>query len=38
MDIEADSPAGFTDGLQRAVKENCHVLRFKQAEFDEGGA
>lgn len=36
IDIQAESPAGFTDGLQRAVKENCHVLHFKQAEFDEG--
>ena len=22
------------DGLQRAVRENCNVLRFKNAEFD----
>jgi hypothetical protein len=22
------------DGLQRAVKENCKVLRFKNAEFE----
>jgi hypothetical protein len=25
---------GFDDGLQRAVKENCNVLRFKNAEFE----
>lgn len=24
------------DGLQRTVKENCNVLRFKQVEFEEG--
>jgi hypothetical protein len=24
----------FGDGLQRAVKENCHTLRFKHAEFE----
>lgn len=34
IEIEADSPAGFDDGVQRAVKENCNVLKFKQAEFE----
>ena len=24
------------DGLQRAVKENCNVLKFKNAEFESG--
>jgi hypothetical protein len=35
IEIQADSPTGFDDGLQRAVKENCKVLRFKNAEFEE---
>lgn len=37
IEIQAESPAGFDDGLQRAVKENCNVLRFKNAEFEGGG-
>lgn len=36
IEIQAESPAGFDDGLQRAVKENCNVLRFKNAEFEGG--
>lgn len=35
IEIQADSAVGFDDGLQRAVKENCNVLRFKNAEFEE---
>ena len=35
VEIEADTDAGFDDSLQRAVKENCSVLGFKSAEFDE---
>jgi hypothetical protein len=34
--MQAESDAGFDDGLQRAVKENCNVLRFKNAEFEAG--
>ncbi|WP_066335883.1 ATP-binding protein [Azohydromonas lata] len=34
IDIEAETPASFDDGLQRAVKENCNVLKFKNAEFE----
>ena len=34
IEIDAESDAGFEDGLQRAVRENCNVLRFKNAEFD----
>lgn len=34
IEIQADSATGFDDGLQRAVKENCNVLRFKNAEFE----
>ncbi|MDD5034621.1 MAG: hypothetical protein PHE55_07655 [Methylococcaceae bacterium] len=36
IEIQAESSAGFDDGLQRAVKENCNVLRFKNAEFESG--
>ncbi len=35
IEIQADSAVGFDDGLQRAIKENCNVLRFKNAEFEE---
>lgn len=34
IEIQAESSNGFDDGLQRAVKENCNVLRFKNAEFE----
>jgi hypothetical protein len=36
IEIQAESGAGFDDGLQRAVKENCKVLKFKNAEFEDG--
>ncbi len=36
IEIRAESPTGFDDGLQRAVKENCNVLRFTNAEFETG--
>jgi len=36
VEIQADYSAGFDDGLQRAVRENCNVLRFRNAEFEEG--
>lgn len=35
IEIQAEAPVGFDDGLQRSVKENCNVLRFKNAEFDD---
>jgi len=35
VEIQAESPTGFDDSLQRAVKENCNVLKFKSAEFEE---
>jgi len=35
VEIQAEATTGFDDGLQRAVKENCNVLRFKNAEFEE---
>ena len=36
IEIQAESPSGFDESLQRVVKENCNVLRFKNAEFEEG--
>lgn len=36
IEIQAESLTGFDDGLQRSVKENCNVLRFKTAEFEGG--
>ncbi|MCZ2134305.1 MAG: DUF499 domain-containing protein [Burkholderiales bacterium] len=36
IEIQAESTTGFDDGLQRAVKENCNVLKFKSAEFEAG--
>lgn len=36
IEIQAESATGFEDGLQRAIKENCNVLRFKNAEFEGG--
>ena len=34
VEIQAESSSGFDDGVQRAVKENCNVLKFKNAEFE----
>ena len=34
IDIHAETTSGFDDGLQRAVKENCTVLKFTNTEFD----
>lgn len=36
IEIQAESDSGFDGNLQRAVKENCKVLRFKNAEFESG--
>ena len=35
IEIQAENESGFDEGLQRAVKENCNVLRFKNAEFED---
>lgn len=37
IEIEAETATGFDDNVQRAVKENCKVLRFKNAEFENPG-
>lgn len=34
IEIQAESASGFDDSLQRAVKENCNVLKFRSAEFE----
>ncbi len=36
IDIEAETGSSFDDSIQRAVKENCHALKFKNAEFEGG--
>ena len=35
VEIEAESSAGFDDGMQRAVRENCNQLKFKNQAFEE---
>ncbi|MEP6605099.1 MAG: hypothetical protein ABJA60_03160 [Nitrosospira sp.] len=35
VEIEAELGAGFDDGVQRSVRENCNQLRFKNHEFGE---
>lgn len=35
VEIEARNKDGFDESLQRTVKENCNVLRFGSAEFEE---
>jgi uncharacterized protein len=35
VEIEAESPTGFDDGMQRAVRENCNQLTFKNQAFEE---
>jgi len=34
IEIGAESAAGIDENTQRAVKENCNVLKFKNAEFE----
>ncbi|MFO1342603.1 MAG: DUF499 domain-containing protein [Burkholderiales bacterium] len=34
VEVRAESAAGFDDVLQRVVKENCKVLRFRTSEFE----
>ena len=35
VEIEAKSLDGFDDAMQRTIKENCNVLKFSNAEFEE---
>lgn len=34
VEIEAVSPNGFNENIQRSIKENCNVLKFDTAEFE----
>ena len=36
IEIQAEAKTGSDDGVRRAVKENCNVLKFKNAEFETG--
>ena len=36
VEIEAKFRDGFDESMQRTIKENCKVLRFTNAEFEEG--
>lgn len=36
VEIQAESGLGFDADLQRAVRENCRTLKFKNAEFEAG--
>jgi len=36
IEIQAETETGFDDNVQRAVKENCKVLKFRSAEFEQG--
>lgn len=35
VEIEAESEGGFDDNIQRAVRENCNQLKFKNGGFEE---
>lgn len=35
IEINANAPEGFDEALQRAIKENCNVLNFNNAEFED---
>ena len=35
VEINARSEKGFDANLQRAIKENCNMLNFGNAEFEE---
>ena len=35
VEIQAESDKGFDDGVQRAVRENCNQLKFKNSGFED---
>ena len=35
IEIQANNKDGFDQNLQRTIKENCNVLKFKSTEFEE---
>ena len=34
VEIQAESESGFDEGIQRAVRENCNQLEFKNSGFE----
>ncbi len=34
IEIQAEDPNGFDEATQRAVRENCTVLKFSTGEFE----
>lgn len=36
VEIQAKSKEEFNEAMQRTIKENCNVLRFNHAEFEDG--
>lgn len=36
VELQASSPSGFDEGVQRTVRENCNTLRFKSFDFEVG--
>lgn len=34
LEIEATSPDGFDEALQRTIKGDCNVLKFSSSEFE----
>ncbi len=35
VEIQAKSKEGFDEAMQRTIKENCNVLKFNNAEFED---
>lgn len=35
VEVQAKNSKGFDEALQRTIKENCNVLKFGSAEFEE---
>lgn len=35
VEVQAKNSKGFDEPLQRTIKENCNVLKFGSAEFEE---
>jgi hypothetical protein len=35
VEIQAECESGFDEGIQRAVRENCHQLKFRNGGFED---
>ena len=35
VEIQANSQDGFNESMQRTIEENCNVLKFNSAEFED---